>query len=116
MKTSIFRSIFFTTLCFLIVSLHGGALLWALSESPEPTVEYLFETIEVPGVDFLELTSSNDLGHYAGNTRDTDGESMIGFTLIDGLLSTYTVPDSLTLRLLWTQQCGTGCGFLSGCE
>ena len=111
MKTSIFRSIFFTTLCFLIVSLHGGALLWALSESPEPTVEYLFETIEVPGVDFLELTSSNDLGHYAGNTRDTDGESMIGFTLIDGLLSTYTVPDSLTFGFYGLNNAGKAVGF-----
>ena len=59
-------------------------LLWALSDSPEPTVEYIFETIEVPGVEFLELTSTNDLGHYAGNTRGTDGENMVGFTLIGG--------------------------------
>ena len=111
MKTSIFRSIFFTTLCFLIVSLHGGALLWALSESPEPTVEYLFDTIEVPGVDFLELTSSNDLGHYAGNTRGTDGESMVGFILIDGLLSTYTVPDSLTFGFYGLNNAGQVVGF-----
>ena len=47
------------------------------------TADYIFETIEVPGVDFLELTSTNDLGHYAGNTRSPDGEKIVGFTLID---------------------------------
>ena len=30
---------------------------------------YTFETIEVPGVDFLEVAASNDFGDYAGNTR-----------------------------------------------
>ena len=111
MKTSIFRSIFFITLCFLIVSLYGGTLLWALPESSEPTVEYLFETIEVPGVDFLELTSTNDLGHYAGNTRGTDGENMVGFTLIDGVLSTYGVPDSLTFGFYGLNNAGQAVGF-----
>ena len=86
-------------------------MLWALPASSESTVEYLFETIEVPGVDFLELTSTNDLGHYAGNTRGTDGENMVGFTLIDGVLSTYGVPGSLTFGFYGLNNAGQAVGF-----
>ena len=93
MKTTIFRFTLFVAICLILASVDGNVPLWALSE---PTADYIFETIEVPGVDFLELTSSNDLGHYAGNTRSPDGEKMVGFTLIDGVFSTYNVPDSLT--------------------
>ena len=48
--------------------------------------DYIFETIKVPGVDFLEVTSSNDFGHYAGNARHPDDDKLIGFTLIDECL------------------------------
>ena len=59
-----------------------------------PIADYTFETIEVPGVDFLEVTASTDFGDYAGNTRSPDGEKTIGFTLIDGVFSTYDFPGS----------------------
>ncbi len=59
-----------------------------------PTADYIFETIEVPGVDFLEVAASNDFGDYAGNTRSADGEKTVGFTLIDGVFTTYDFPDS----------------------
>ena len=111
MKTAVLRFTLFIAICLILVSTAGNTLLWALPESSEPTVEYLFETIEVPGVDFLELTSTNDLGHYAGNTRGTDGESMIGFTLIDGVLSTYGVPDSLTFGFYGLNNAGQTVGF-----
>ena len=111
MRTPVFRFTFFIAICFSLVSVAGNTLLWALPESSEPTVEYMFETIEVSGVDFLELTSTNDLGHYAGNTRSTDGESMVGFTLIDGMLSTYTVPDSLTFGFYGLNNAGQAVGF-----
>ena len=63
--------------------------------SPEtPIADYTFETIEVPGVDFLEVAASNDFGDYAGNTRNSNGEKTIGFTLIDGVFSTYDFPGS----------------------
>ena len=78
-------------------AVDGTTLLWAVPESGEPTVGYVFETIKVPDVDFLELTSTNDLGDYAGNTHGPDGEKIIGFTLIDGVFSTYDVPDSLNV-------------------
>ena len=56
----------------------------------EPVVEsvgnsYTFESIEVPGVDFLELTASDNFENYAGNTRSVDSEKTVGFTLIDGV-------------------------------
>ena len=40
------------------------------------------------------MTASNDFGDYAGNTRSPDGEKTIGFTLIDGVFSTYDFPGS----------------------
>ena len=55
---------------------------------------YTFETIDVPGVDFLALTASSDFEDYAGNTRSTDGQKIVGFTLIDGIFTTYDFPDS----------------------
>ncbi len=56
--------------------------------------DHTFETIDVPGVAFLELTASNEFGDFAGNTRGADGEKTIGFTLIDGVFTTYDFPGS----------------------
>ena len=75
------------TLCFI-------GYTEAQQESETPIADYIFETIEVPGVDFLEVTASTDFGDYAGNTRSPDGEKTIGFTLIDGVFSTYDFPGS----------------------
>ena len=55
---------------------------------------YIFESIDVPGVDFLEVTASSDFGDYAGNTKSVDGEKTVGFTLIDGVFTTYDFPGS----------------------
>ena len=55
---------------------------------------YTFETIDVPGVDFLALTASSDFEDYAGYTRSADGEKDVAFTLIDGVFTTYDFPDS----------------------
>ena len=55
---------------------------------------YTFETIDVEGVEFLALTASNDFEDYAGYTPGADGEKMVGFTLIDGVFTTYDYPDS----------------------
>ena len=111
MKTAVFRFSLLMAICFIFASLAGNLPLWASSELPEATVDYIFETIEVSGVEFLELTSTNDLGHYAGNTRSPDGENMIGFTLIDGVLSTYNVPDSLTFGFYGLNNAGQAVGF-----
>ena len=55
---------------------------------------YIFESIDVPGVDFLEVTASSDFGDYAGNTKSADGEKIVGFTLIDDVFTTYDFPGS----------------------
>ena len=54
--------------------------------------KYTFETIDVPGVDFLSLTASSDFEDYAGYTRSDDGERDVAFTLIDGVFMTYHFP------------------------
>ena len=55
---------------------------------------YTYESIDVPGVDFLALTASSDFEDYAGYTKSTDGEKMVAFTLIDGVFKTYDYPGS----------------------
>ena len=86
-------------------------LLWTVPVLGEPAIGYMFEIIEVPGVDFLELTSSNDHGHYAGNTRSPDGEKFIGFTLIDGVFSTYDFPGSLRTVFYGLNNAGQAVGY-----
>ena len=61
---------------------------------PSVSSNYTFETIDVPGVDFLELTASSDFEDYAGNTYSADGKKTVGFTLIDGDFTTYDFPGS----------------------
>ena len=53
---------------------------------------YTFETIEVPGVEYLAVTASSDFEDYAGNTRIADGEKDVGFTLIDGVFTLHDFP------------------------
>ncbi len=55
-------------------------------------LNYTFESIDVPGVDFLELTASSDFEDYAGNTKSADGQKTVGFTLINGVFKTYDFP------------------------
>ena len=61
---------------------------------PSPEFTYTYESIDVPGVDFLELTASSDFEDYAGNTKSADGEKIVAFTLIDGVFTTYDFPGS----------------------
>ena len=59
-----------------------------------PPLNYTFESIDVPGVDFLAVTASSDFEDYAGNMRSADSDKDVGFTLIDGVFTTYDFPDS----------------------
>ena len=61
---------------------------------PPPDLNYTFESIDVPGVDFLAVTASSDFEDYAGYTKSADAEKEVGFTLIDGVLTTYDFPGS----------------------
>ena len=61
---------------------------------PPPDLSYTFESIDVPGVDFLAVTASSDFFDYAGNMRGPDGKKDVAFTLIDGVFTTYDFPGS----------------------
>ena len=68
-----------------------------VEDQPIPTpadLNYTFESIDVPGVDFLAVTASSDFEDYAGYTKSTDGEKEVAFTLIDGVFMTYDFPGS----------------------
>ena len=64
------------------------------STPPPPAFTFTYESIDVPGVDFLALTASSDFEDYAGYTKSADGEKMVAFTLIDGVFTTYDFPGS----------------------
>ena len=55
-------------------------------------LSFTFESIDVPGVEFLALSASSDFEDYAGYTRSPDGEKDVAFTLIDGAFATYDFP------------------------
>ena len=55
-------------------------------------LNYTYETIDVPGVDFLAVAASSDFEDYAGYTKSEDGEKMVAFTFIDGVFATYDFP------------------------
>ena len=77
----------------LIICFIGYAVIPVAAETP--IADYIFETIEVPGIDFLEIAASNDFGDYAGNTRSPDGEKIVGFTLIDGVFRRHDFKGSV---------------------
>ena len=56
------------------------------------SANYTFESIDVPGVDFLALAASSDFEDYAGYTRSADGAKEVAFTRIDGVFETYDFP------------------------
>ena len=75
---------------------HGFIARPAAPVDPDPVVppavfNYTFESINVPGVDYLALTASSDFEDYAGYTLGSEGKT-VGFTLIDGVFSTYDFP------------------------
>jgi len=61
-------------------------------------LNYTFESIDVPGVDFLALTASSDFEGYAGYTKSADGEKIVAFTLIDGEFKRHQFQDSQDTR------------------
>ena len=80
------------------------------------TEHYIYETISVPGVDFLEVTASNDFGDYAGNTQSLDGKKTIGFTLIDGVFVTYDFPGSQRTQFYALSNNGVAAGHYKGSD
>ena len=92
-----------------------GFIATPIESDDEPTVptlselHYVFETIDVPGVEFLELTASSDFEDYAGNTRNADGKE-VAFTLIDGVFKTYDFPDSQKTQFYALANVGVAAG------
>ncbi|MCY3741877.1 MAG: T9SS type A sorting domain-containing protein [Candidatus Poribacteria bacterium] len=77
---------------------HGFIARPIADEAPlvaqPPTHTYTFESIDVPGIDFLAVTASSDFEDYAGYTKSADGEKEVAFTLIDDVFMTYDFPGS----------------------
>ncbi|MCG9134687.1 hypothetical protein J5I95_23770, partial [Candidatus Poribacteria bacterium] len=78
--------------------------------TPPPLADYTFETIEVPGVDFLAITASSDFEDYAGYTKSADGEKDVAFTLIDGVFTRYDFPGSQNTYFYALGNNGTAAG------
>ena len=102
----------FPLLICLIICLTGYTVTRVCAQTP--IADYVFETIQVPGVDFLEVAASNDFGDYAGNTRNIDGTKTIGFTLIDGVFKTYDFPGSLNTYFYGLDNNGKAVGHYKG--
>ena len=78
----------------------------------QPTLlTYTFESIDVPGVDFLALTASSDFEDYAGYTRRVDDGKVIAFTLIDGVFTTYDFPGAQETRFYALSNTGIAAGY-----
>ena len=84
----------FTLLVCLNSFFLGNSTAQVTDEPVGISANYTFETIDVPGVDFLALAASSDFEDYAGYTLSPDGEKEVGFTLIDGVFETYDFPGS----------------------
>ena len=102
-KTSFLFYTFTLFLCLNSFFLWNTAAQVANESVDTPASEnYTFETIDVPGVDFLAVTASSDFEDYAGYTKGADGEKEVGFTLIDGVFTTYDFPGSQNTLFLCT--------------
>ena len=100
MVKTVFRNVTWVYTFILMMCLNsfflGGADAQVDNKPVAATggTNHTFETIDVPGVAFLELTASSDFGDFAGNTRSADGEKMVGFTIIDGEFLRHDFPGS----------------------
>ena len=88
--------LFYTFTLFLCLNSFflGNSAAQVEGEPVGISANYTFETIDVPGVEFLALAASSDFEDYAGYTWSADGEKEVAFTLIDGVFETYDFPGS----------------------
>ena len=77
---------------------------------------YTFETVDVPGTEVLVLTASSDFEGYAGNTNSADGEKAVGFTIIDGVFTTYDFPGSKNTYFYALANNGIAAGYYEDSE
>ena len=85
---------------------------------PPAEINYTFETIDVPGVDFLALTASSDPEYkgYAGYTKSADGEKYVAFTLIDGVFTTHDFPGAQNTYFYALDSDGRAAGYYEDSE
>ena len=62
---------FLFSMFILLMCLHSFA---QVDDNKSSNSDYTFETIDVPGVDFLAVTASSDFEDYAGYTKSADGK------------------------------------------
>ena len=95
--TQIKTSFLFSTL-MLFVCLNsfflGNSAAQVKDEPVGISANYTFETIDVPGVEFLAVTASSDFEDYAGYTLDPETGKEVAFTLIDGNFERHDFPGS----------------------
>ena len=77
---------------------------------------YTYESINVPGVQFLAVTASSDFEDYAGYTKSADGEKEVAFTLINGVFKTYDFPDSQNTYFYALGNNGNAAGYYEDSE
>ena len=113
-KTNFLFYIFTLFLCFNVFFLRSTA---AQSNNPPTDTNYTYETIEVPGVDFLSVTASSDFEDYAGYTKSvSDAEKEVGFTFIDGIFTTYDFPGSQNTYFYAIDNNGDAAGYYEDSE
>ena len=75
-------------------------------------LNYTFETIDVPGVDFLAVAASSDYEDYAGYTRRATDKKIVAFTLLnDGVFTTYDFPGAQETRFYALGNNGNAAGY-----
>ena len=116
-KTSFLFSTFTLLMCFSVFFLKDiAAQVGTEPIRTSDSVDYTFETIDVPGVDFLALTASSDFGDYAGYTKSEDGEKEVAFTLIDGVFKTYDFPGAQNTYFFALGNNGNAAGYYEGSD
>ncbi len=88
----------------------------AAQGTPQPvaatdTPTFTFETIDVPAVDFLAVTSSSDFEDYGGYTKRADDGKIVAFTIIDGVFMTYDFPGASETRFYALGNNGQAAGY-----
>ena len=116
-KTSFLFSTFTLLMCFNVFFLKDiAAQVGTEPISTTDSVDYAFETIDVPGVDFLSVTASSDFEDYAGYTKSADGQKDVAFTLINGMFETYDFPGSQNTYFFALGNDGRAAGYYEDSE
>ena len=93
-----------------------GFVATPIDQDDEPTVptlselHYVFETIDVPGVEFLELTASSDFNDYAGQHAQRRRQRGRGSRSLTAFFKTYDFPGSQKTQFYALANAGVAAG------